>query len=117
MTLAEPAHCGVAGHLADRIPAVGDKRGPGTPACSCSRRFATRMATSDHNDIELISACVCHDSRSIHQLWINIKNRFVSRETFSSPKRSLSDAKAGENVIQKVFHIDLSNQLLENPDS
>jgi hypothetical protein len=117
VALAKPAHGGVAGHFTDGIGLMRNERRAGSTARRRSRSFTSCVAPANNDHIKLVSVCFCHGACSIHQLWINIKNRFVSRETFSLPKRSFSDTELRENVIQQVFDIDLAHKPLQNPGS
>ncbi|MDR6590553.1 hypothetical protein J2735_003731 [Agrobacterium tumefaciens] len=52
MPLAETADSGVAGHDANRLALVGHKGGLCTVPCSRGGGFATRVTTTNNNDIE-----------------------------------------------------------------
>ena len=51
VTLAEPADRGVARHLADRRPLVGQEQCLGTETCAGRGRLATGMPAADHDDV------------------------------------------------------------------
>jgi len=58
MTFAEPADGGIAGHLADRVAAMGGEERARAEARGGRRRLAACMAAADHDDV------VCHDIRA-----------------------------------------------------
>jgi hypothetical protein len=101
VTFTQSTHCRVTGHLSNGIGAVCYQDCPGTASRSSAGGFAACMtATNDDNIIGFMGTGPVHVC-CIHELWINFKKGFVSRET--NPPVSLTDTEIGKYFSENIF--------------
>ncbi len=106
MTLAKPADCGVAGHLAQSIKPMGDQSHAGSDPCRGCGSFATGMAPADHDDVETAA--------TLHAGYLNPPSVKVEGAAAYVPRgTSFPNAEGSENTVEHGFRIDAPDDALQ----